>query len=210
MSRKVFTAGEVLAAADVNSFLMDQTVMSFAGTAARGSAIGTATEGMTTYLEDSDSLEIYNGTSFAPALSIGAWAAFTPTWVGGLTVGNGVYNTSHFSRVGKTVNLAIDFTLGSTSSVTGDLVIDVPAAIARKNTFNTGSMYVFYAQTGAGNWPGFPIASGSGSARFLLRWIGTAAGTNPVAVGIASVSATTPFTWATGHRICFAATYEVA
>lgn len=64
MSRKVFTAGEVLAAADVNSFLMDQTVMSFAGTAARGSAIGTAVEGMVTYLEDIDDLRIYNGSSW--------------------------------------------------------------------------------------------------------------------------------------------------
>ena len=64
MPRKVFTAGEVLAAADVNSFLMDQTVMSFAGTAARGSAIGTATEGMVTYLEDSDSLQFWNGSTW--------------------------------------------------------------------------------------------------------------------------------------------------
>jgi hypothetical protein len=64
MSRKVFTAGEVLAAADVNSFLMDQTVMSFAGTAARGSAIGTATEGMYTHLEDSDKLEFWDGSAW--------------------------------------------------------------------------------------------------------------------------------------------------
>jgi hypothetical protein len=64
MSRKVFTAGEVLAAADVNSFLMDQTVMSFAGTAARGSAIGTATEGMYTHLEDTDELEFWNGSAW--------------------------------------------------------------------------------------------------------------------------------------------------
>ena len=64
MSRKVFTAGEVLAAADVNSFLMDQTVMTFAGTAARGSAIGTATEGMLTYLADSKTFEYWNGTAY--------------------------------------------------------------------------------------------------------------------------------------------------
>lgn len=64
MSRKVFTAGEVLAAADVNSFLMDQTVMSFAGTAARGSAIPSPVAGMTTYLEDTKDLQIYNGTSY--------------------------------------------------------------------------------------------------------------------------------------------------
>jgi hypothetical protein len=64
MPRKTFTAGEVLAAADVNTFLMDQSVMSFAGTAARGSAIGTATEGMLTYLNDSDSYESWNGSAW--------------------------------------------------------------------------------------------------------------------------------------------------
>jgi hypothetical protein len=69
MPRKVFTAGEVLAAADVNEFLMDQTVMTFAGTAARGSAIGTAVEGMVTYLEDSNSLELYDGSVWRPAVN---------------------------------------------------------------------------------------------------------------------------------------------
>jgi hypothetical protein len=64
MPRKVFTAGEVLAAADVNDFLMDQTVMVFAGTAARGSAIGTATEGMYAHLNDTDSLTYYDGSTW--------------------------------------------------------------------------------------------------------------------------------------------------
>jgi hypothetical protein len=64
MSRKVFTAGEVLAAADVNSFLMDQTVMSFAGTAARGSAIPSPVEGMYTHLEDTDRLQFWNGSAW--------------------------------------------------------------------------------------------------------------------------------------------------
>lgn len=68
MPRKVFTAGEVLAASDVNSFLMDQTVMVFAGTAARGSAIGSATEGMYTHLNDTDSLEYYNGSAWVSAI----------------------------------------------------------------------------------------------------------------------------------------------
>lgn len=64
MPRKVFTAGEVLSASDVNSFLMNQMVMTFAGTAARGSAIGSATEGMLTYLADSKTFEYWNGTSY--------------------------------------------------------------------------------------------------------------------------------------------------
>ena len=59
MPRKVFVAGEILTAADVNANLMDQAVMSFAGTAARGSAIPSPTEGMVTYLNDLDRLEVY-------------------------------------------------------------------------------------------------------------------------------------------------------
>jgi hypothetical protein len=65
MSRKVFTAGEVLAAADVNSFLMDQTVMSFPTSAARGSAIPTPTLGMYTHLEDGiPRQEFWNGSAW--------------------------------------------------------------------------------------------------------------------------------------------------
>jgi hypothetical protein len=64
MPRKVFTSGEVLSATDVNTFLQDQAVMTFAGTAARGSAIPTATQGMVTYLSDSKTFEYWNGTSF--------------------------------------------------------------------------------------------------------------------------------------------------
>jgi hypothetical protein len=70
MSRKVFTAGEVLAAADVNSFLMDQTVMSFAGTAARGSAIPSPVEGMAAYLEDSNLVSLYDGSDWKNSLGV--------------------------------------------------------------------------------------------------------------------------------------------
>jgi hypothetical protein len=66
MPRKVFTSGEVLSASNVNEFLMDQMVQTFAGTAARGSAIGTATEGMLTYLADSNTFEYWNGTAYVP------------------------------------------------------------------------------------------------------------------------------------------------
>lgn len=70
--RKVFTAGEVLQAADVNDYLMDQSVMVFAGTAARGSAIPSPSEGMVTYLEDADELQVYTnawgGVGVAPAI----------------------------------------------------------------------------------------------------------------------------------------------
>jgi hypothetical protein len=66
MPRQVFDAGEVLSATDVNNFLMNQMVMTFAGSAARSSAIATPTEGMLTYLADTDTFEFYNGTTYLP------------------------------------------------------------------------------------------------------------------------------------------------
>jgi hypothetical protein len=65
--RRVFSPGEVLTASNTMNYLMDQTVMNFAGTAARGSAIGTAvSEGMVSYLADSDDVEVYTGASWSP------------------------------------------------------------------------------------------------------------------------------------------------
>ena len=64
MPRKVFDSGEVLSATNVNEFLMDQMVQTFAGTAARGSAIPTPVEGMLTYLSDSDTFQYWNGSSY--------------------------------------------------------------------------------------------------------------------------------------------------
>ena len=80
MPRKTFVAGDVLTASDMNTFLMDQSVMTFADSAARGSAIGTATEGMVTYLEDTDGLELWNGA---------AWVSATPASGGS---GNAIIN----------------------------------------------------------------------------------------------------------------------
>jgi len=61
---KVWNAGDVLAAADVNGYLMDQAVMVFDSSGARGSAIGTATEGMVTYLKDTNALNYYDGSAW--------------------------------------------------------------------------------------------------------------------------------------------------
>jgi hypothetical protein len=66
MPRKTFVAGEILTAADVNTNLMDQAVMVFADSAARGSAIPSPSEGMVTYLSDVNLVEAYTGAAFVP------------------------------------------------------------------------------------------------------------------------------------------------
>jgi hypothetical protein len=70
MPRKVFTAGEVLAAADVNSFLMDQSVMTFGSATARDAAIDTPVEGMVAYLEDSNLVSLYSGSEWKDSLGV--------------------------------------------------------------------------------------------------------------------------------------------
>jgi hypothetical protein len=66
--RKVFVAGEILTAADVNANLMDQAVQVFDDASARDAAIPSPTEGMIAYLKDTDSLVTY-GTAWAPAVN---------------------------------------------------------------------------------------------------------------------------------------------
>jgi hypothetical protein len=65
LGKKTWSALDVLTAADVNGYLMDQTVMKFAGTAARSSAIGTAlSAGMVSFRTDGTVWEGYNGTAW--------------------------------------------------------------------------------------------------------------------------------------------------
>jgi len=64
LGRKVFTAGEVLTAANVNGYLMDQAVMVFADEAARTSAISDPSAGMLTFLVDVAQVQVYDGTDW--------------------------------------------------------------------------------------------------------------------------------------------------
>jgi hypothetical protein len=61
---KTFAVGEVLTAVNVNTYLMQQTVMVFATSAARSSAITSPSEGMLTYLADSNTFWYYDGTAW--------------------------------------------------------------------------------------------------------------------------------------------------
>lgn len=77
LGRKVFTAGEVLTAANTNGYLMDQSVMVFAGTAARSSAIGTPSAGMLTFRADGTTYEYWNGSAWASLSNPGDITAVT-------------------------------------------------------------------------------------------------------------------------------------
>jgi hypothetical protein len=62
---KLFQTGDVLTAAQVNTYLNEQTVMVFADSAARTTALsGVLAEGMMSYLQDTNAVEVYNGSAW--------------------------------------------------------------------------------------------------------------------------------------------------
>jgi hypothetical protein len=66
---RVFAAGEILTAAQVNGYLMDQTVTRFANAATRDASFGgvgqpTLTEGRICYLDDTNLIQFYDGSTW--------------------------------------------------------------------------------------------------------------------------------------------------
>lgn len=62
---KDFSPGDVLTAADVDGYLMRQTVMTFASASARDTALsGVLDEGMVAYLEDDNVVTVYDGAAW--------------------------------------------------------------------------------------------------------------------------------------------------
>jgi hypothetical protein len=63
---KTFTAGAVLTATEVNTFLMQQATQVYDTSAARSSAVPVPSEGMVSYLSDSNIVESYDGANWNP------------------------------------------------------------------------------------------------------------------------------------------------
>jgi hypothetical protein len=97
LGRKVFVAGDVLTAAQVQGFLQDQVIAVFANAAARATAIPSPSEGMFAYLSDTNTLTFYNGADFQN---------FVPN-LDNSVINNGTVNTSTFNG-GTAFNFILD------------------------------------------------------------------------------------------------------
>lgn len=205
MPKKEFEAFTRLDASDVNTFLMDQSVMSFGGTAARGSAIATPVEGMLTFLEDSDIYQSYTAGAWVTVADGTGYTTFTPTW-SGLTTGNGTYAYSKYKVIGKTAFIGVRFIFGSTSAITGNLEMDLPTNL-RRTTSDAPSLAtgIFRDQSISAFSQAVVIPSPSSRQTFLLR-ANNASGTYLTSTNLSS---TIPFTWAVNDEISFSATHEV-
>jgi hypothetical protein len=73
-----FTAGQILTAAQVDNYLMRQSIMTFDDAAARTSALSAVlAEGMFSFLKDTDATEYYNGSAWVGVSNPGDITAVT-------------------------------------------------------------------------------------------------------------------------------------
>ena len=130
---KVFAVGEVLTAADVNDYLMEQSISIFADSTARDAQITSPIEGMFCYLADSDVLQLYTtswndyigagdisavnaGTNLTGGGTSGAVTLNLDTTVSGITLTD--YAETDVAVTSSSGVVAIDLANGNTGSIT--------------------------------------------------------------------------------------------
>lgn len=193
LGKKTFTAGEVLTAADVNGYLMEQSVMVFGGTAARSSAVPTPSEGMISYLTDSDVTETFNGTAWTsvlnPPINAQAGTAYTFTRVDAsrtVTASNGSASTYTIPPQAD-VAWPDGATLTLRNLGAGVVTIAGGSGVTVTNTAQTVAQYgsVKIIRTGSNAWTVLPDSGGaSGLTLISSTTIGT---------GVSSVTVSNAF-----------------
>jgi hypothetical protein len=111
---KDWEIGEVVEAGEFQTFIQDQVVQVYADSSARGSALGTAVaEGMASYVKDTDSFEVYDGSGWVEV----APGYLTAGTAGQILISNGTADPSW---------VAAETTLAAGSA--GELVVSAGTA----------------------------------------------------------------------------------
>jgi len=148
--RKTFVAGDVLTASDVNSYLMDQAVMRFSSSATRATALPSPSEGMMSYLDSTNAVEVYTGAAWT-----GVAGTEIPYAMSALNASLGGINQAPGDSIGGPINVnwpsgkfsvapVVTLTNSNTSGSPGNYgIIYIPAAV----TASTAVIYIFNANT---------------------------------------------------------------
>jgi hypothetical protein len=134
LGRKVFVAGDVLTAAQVQGYLQDQSIMLYASGTARDAAIPSPSEGMFVYLSSTDALTFYDGST---------WKTY-PSALSETTITNGTA-----VNLRSTTGTAVNTTLVAPEELITIAASNASGTVAL-NAITTGVTY--YSGTATGNW----------------------------------------------------------
>jgi hypothetical protein len=171
--RKVWAADEVLSADDLQEYIQDQVVFVYESSGARASGILSPTEGMVSYLRDTNLLYVYDGSSWvevAPDVGTpGTYTKVTTDFKGRVTSGTtlaatdlpttgtaGTYTkvtTDAYGRVSSGTTLS----LGDIPNLDASLVTTGTFAEARIPNLPTSKITGY----GTGTWSGAVSTTGS-------------------------------------------------
>jgi hypothetical protein len=84
---KVWTTGDLVNASDFNSYLQEQVIMRFANATARDSQVTSAEEGMFCFLQDTNTLQFYDGSSWNSFIGEGDITSIVTASTSGLSGG---------------------------------------------------------------------------------------------------------------------------
>lgn len=200
--RKDWTAGAQVAAADMDTYLMEQTVMQFATSAARDTALASILdEGLLTTQADSNSLTAYSGSAWSTTGPLwGALTSYTSAISGtGWAIGNGTLS-AQYARQGRLVYFQVSVTFGGTTTFgAGQLAIALPFT----SSANNAHFLAILGDTGTATYIGYGGVSGANALIYAENAAGTYA-------SIAAVTSTVPHTWASTDTVTVAGVYEAS
>jgi len=113
--RKEWAADDVLSAADLEGYLMDQAVTIWANSSARNSGILAPIEGQISYLQDTNIFQAYSGSAWVDQNSLGGTATYATT------SGTAVYATSAGTAANLNGITIFNSSTTPTANATGDL-----------------------------------------------------------------------------------------
>lgn len=135
---RVFIPGETLTADNIQNFLMSQSVQVYNDAAARTAVLtGLVTEGMLTYLKDTNLVEVFDGSQFVPV---------SPLTFSATNITSGTLDAARLPSIPEAKLPVIPLTKGGTGGTTateGREGLEIYVQESEPTSPATGAIWIF-------------------------------------------------------------------